>query len=516
MCRETLTEIRCRRYALHTAGFCLFVLLVATWPVEGGAAFGPLSIRQGNFYRYTTPVELWGVNFSRGLESDDIAGAIVDNLAHYAEYGINSVGLTLQREGVPAFSRDGKEFDRKTVRRLRRVINETSVRWMPTVITVFSPDRSAWLAAPESYHNALKLLTRACARVGDAIFLLGATTTVPAGCPIRLDDVETLLELCQTVKDTNPRQVVGILARSADAVDKVSGSRVADVVFVCDTASLARARELKKAGMEKPVVWIEQEGTPDDFAKLAAQVSTVVNEPGVYLIAGFYSPAADEGILRRFLEHVRATRLAASIRAEARANPAANVLTEEERREGWVALFDGETFNGWIPLARDWGAWSVEDGALYCSRGSGRRWLRTEKRYKDFVLRLQFKLSRNCNSGVFIHAPLDARASRIGMEIQLRDQRKPTVDADSLGAIYSVLPPRVYAGRPAGEWNDLEVMCEGKHVVVKLNGQEIQNFTMDDHPLLQGRLSEGYIGLQDHGAPVWFRNIRLKELNGQS
>jgi hypothetical protein len=94
----------------------------------------------------------------------------------------------------------------------------------------------------------------------------------------------------------------------------------------------------------------------------------------------------------------------------------------------------------------------------------------------------------------------------------LRDQKEPTVDPDSLGAIYSVLPPRVYAGRPAGEWNELEVTCTGNHVVVNINGQEIQNFTMDDHPLLQGRLSEGYIGLQDHGAPVWFRNIRVKEL----
>jgi len=516
MCRETLTEVRGRRYALRATCACLFVLVTIGSSIAGGAAFGPLSIRDDSFYRYTTPIELWGVNFPQGLESDDTADVIVANLPQYAECGVNSVGLALQREGVRAFSMDGKDFDRETVRRIRRVINETSARWMPTVITVFSPDQSAWLAAPESYHNATKLLTRACARAGDTIFVLGAATPVPAGCPIRLDDVETLLGVCQTVKDTNPGQVVGILAGSPQAVDRVSGTRVADVVFVCDAASLARARELKSAGMAKPVVWVEQAGSSDDLGELAARVSTAVNRPGVYLIASFDSPGAGDGIMRRFLEHVKAERLDASIRAEAPANPAENILTEEERRDGWVALFDGKTFNGWIPLARDWGAWSIEDGALQCSRGSGRRWLRSEKRYKDFVLRLQFKLSPNCNSGVFIHAPLDARASRIGMEIQLRDQKEPTVDPDSLGAIYAVLPPRVYAGRPAGEWNDMEVMCDGKHVVVNINGQEIQNFTMDAHPLLQGRLSEGYIGLQDHGAPVWFRKIRLKELNTQS
>ena len=511
MCSTRTTRANGRREVSLQA--MLVILWVTAFSLlTCGTAFGArLRVRGHDFYRYTTPVELWAVDVAETLASDDSTDEVLDNLARYAEFGVNTVGLELQCPECPAFSMDGQRFDGNTARRLRRILREADGRWMPTVITVFSPEKSAWLATSESYLNAVKLLTRACARV-DTIFALG-TPDVPAECPFRLDDVESLLELCRTIKRVNRGQVVGVCARDIAAFQAISDSQGVDVVFVSDVGVLDRARTLGGGGIHKPVIWIQSAALRQDFEALARSVSSAANEPGIYLMAKLQSLGVDDTPMR-LLEQVKAARLVTSVREQAPANPHASILTEEEQREGWTALFDGQSLRGWIPLARDWGTWSVEDGVLKCSGGGG-RWLRTLKRYKDFVLRLEFKLSRNCNSGVFVHAPLDARASRIGMEVQLMDHKEPSVTPESLGAIYSVLPPRVYAGRPTGEWNELEITCKGNRVVVNLNGQEVQNFTMDDHPLLKGRLSAGYIGLQDHGVPVWFRNIRVKELNTQ-
>ena len=519
MCFER--TMSAKRWCPRALRIILVILSAAAWSlfVCGSACATRLTVRGYDLYRNEGQLEPWALEVPGVLASDDLTDDLVANLFRYAEFGVNTVSASLQSASSRAFSADGKRLDRDVARRLRRIVSEANARWMPVVLIPFSADKTAWLAEPESYRNAVRFLARAFSgRDDDTILALGVpaatASRVPEGCPFRLDDVENLLELCRTVKRANRRQLVGVFARDAEAVQAIANSSDADIVFVNDPALLGRARTPEGSGTVKPVVWVESAGLTRDRDALSKSVASIASEPGVYLVARFQSPSAADGTVRRFLEQVRAARLAASINEEAPPNPDAAILTEEERHEGWVALFDGQSLHGWTTLGRDWGAWLVENGTLKCSARGG-RWLRTRKRYKDFVLRLEFKLSRNCNSGVFIHAPLDARASRMGMEVQLRDHPRPTVDNQSLGAIYAVLAPRVYAGRPPGEWNELEIVCERQRVIVNLNGHEIQNFTMDDHPLLQGRLSEGYIGLQDHGRPVWFRNIRVKELPQQ-
>jgi len=487
--------------------------------VCGAVSAGPLILRRGAMYVGTGHIEPWGIEIPGALGSDELTDAMIANLHQYAKFGVNTLSVSVQGPNSRGFSMDGKRLeDSHVARRLRRVVREPGGRWMAILVDPFSTDETAWLSGPESYRNAASLLARSFRRVdAPTVLTLGvpdaAAVNVSERCPFRFDDVGSLLELARSIKSASRRQPVAVFAGDADAVDAICGAREVDLVIVSEPALLEQAQRLNEAGTGKPVIWLEPAGLKQDLDALGKRVSSIANAPGTYLVASFRSPNADDDTLNQFLEQVRTARLAKGIKDPGTANPAATILTEEERRDGWVALFDGQSLHGWTSLGEDWGAWSVDDGALKCS-GVGGRWLRSLKCYKDFVLRLEFKVSRNCNSGIFIHAPLDARASRIGMEIQLRDHAEPTVDEHSLGSIYSVLPPRLYAGRPAGEWSQMEIMCKGRRVVVKLNGQEIQNFTMDDHKLLRDRLSDGHIGLQDHGRPVWFRNIRIKELGG--
>ncbi len=91
-------------------------------------------------------------------------------------------------------------------------------------------------------------------------------------------------------------------------------------------------------------------------------------------------------------------------------------------------------------------------------------------------------------------------------------QNGEPITNQTTGSIYVQVPPLVNAGKPAGEWNTLEITCNGPQVKAVLNGQTVQDTNLDQNEELRDRLREGFIGLQDHGTPVAFRNIRIKKL----
>jgi len=190
--------------------------------------------------------------------------------------------------------------------------------------------------------------------------------------------------------------------------------------------------------------------------------------------------------------------------------PDNSVLSKEEREEGFIALFNGRNFDGWT-ITGDPAGWTIENGEIrFARRGGGV--IAFRNRYDDFILRLEFKISEGGNSGVFLRAPRACRSSKIGMESQIMGDfgREPT--DTSTGAIYDVLAPRANWSKPAGEWNQLEIMVEGDRYQSVLNGEIAIQVNLGDHPELKYRLKEGFIGLQDHSDPVAFRKIRLKEL----
>jgi hypothetical protein len=215
--------------------------------------------------------------------------------------------------------------------------------------------------------------------------------------------------------------------------------------------------------------------------------------------------------------------------ASAAAHAEENALTEQEKRDGWLLLFDGESTNGWMttrarPLPRS----HAQAGCLDphpCDY-----MLVYEEPQGDFVLSLDFKISPGCNSGIFIRtSPLTPRPGKDvgfnGIEIAIDDTRD--VGFHDTGAIYDLVQPKTNAMKRAGDWNHIRITCDRSLIEVELNGQIVSRMDLDDwtEPNRRPDGSEhkfdvaykdhprrGYIGLQDHGSDCWFRNIKLRPL----
>ena len=187
----------------------------------------------------------------------------------------------------------------------------------------------------------------------------------------------------------------------------------------------------------------------------------------------------------------------------------------EDDEAGFEPLFNGKDLTGWVKEGN--AGFVVRDGLLVCN-GSGNwpTWLRTEQMYENFVLRLEYKGFYGAESGVFFSAPVHGLVSRTGYGIRLGDNTG-RVRKHSPGAIFGAVSPTKEAALPYREkaLNQLEIMMNWPRLTVVLNGEKVQDIDVSQHPLLKFRPRVGYIGLQDRGKPVHFRNIRIKKLPDQ-
>ncbi len=196
--------------------------------------------------------------------------------------------------------------------------------------------------------------------------------------------------------------------------------------------------------------------------------------------------------------------------------------------KGYITLFDGKSLDGWSFIPSEvrpvWQA-DAEKGTLGRVGRNGAIW--TDDSYSDFVLDLEFKLSRNCNSGIFIRSD-PQNPVQGGFEIQLYDShKKDVIGSHDCGALYDAVVPSANAVKPAGEWNRIQIHCKGPLIKVTLNGQSIVTANLDKwttpkmnpdgtknkfKTALKDLPRSGHIGFQDHGHNVWFRNVYLKKL----
>lgn len=198
-------------------------------------------------------------------------------------------------------------------------------------------------------------------------------------------------------------------------------------------------------------------------------------------------------------------------------------LTEEEKSEGFVSLFNGRNLNGWVG---DTISYKAQDGCILVTTGNdfGGN-LYTKDEYADFIYRFEFQLTPGANNGLGIRTPLEGDAAYVGMELQILDNIDPIYanlkPYQYHGSVYGVIPARRDFQNPVGEWNYEEVVVQGTHVKVTLNNTVIvdgdiaearDNGTMDhkDHPGLKN--TKGHIGFLGHGSVLRFRNIRIKTL----
>jgi len=203
----------------------------------------------------------------------------------------------------------------------------------------------------------------------------------------------------------------------------------------------------------------------------------------------------------------------------ARSQSGARPATED----GFVALFDGRTLDGWKLIGAKGVGYQVKDGTIVCPREGGGN-LYTEKEYANFVFRFEFRTEPGANNGVGIRAPYEGDAAYLGMEIQILDDGhelyKGKIRSEQHhGSIYDVIPARTGYLKPAGEWNSEEITADGRRIRVVLNGVIIVDADLDSvkepavlkrHPGLAR--TSGHIGFLGHGSLVEFRNIRIKTL----
>ncbi|NBC02709.1 MAG: DUF1080 domain-containing protein [Bacteroidetes bacterium] len=222
-----------------------------------------------------------------------------------------------------------------------------------------------------------------------------------------------------------------------------------------------------------------------------------------------------------------------------------NSLTQEEIDDGWVLLFDGETNEGWHGYMKDSfpAAWVIDDAALHI-QGSGRGEagaadggdILYEEPFGNFHLKLDWKVSEGGNSGIFYLGQETDEFDYIWMtapEYQILDnENHPDAMLGENGnrqsaSLYDIYPADPQNSNPAGEWNSAEIIVYNGTVVHKQNGETVVEYHLwtpkwyedvaeSKFPDLNENWAEvaeeGFIGLQDHGDDVWFRNIKIKRL----
>ncbi len=157
--------------------------------------------------------------------------------------------------------------------------------------------------------------------------------------------------------------------------------------------------------------------------------------------------------------------------------PVSPTFTAEK---GWIELFNGRDLSGWEVVAGEKEAWRVVDGGIErCREGGG--WLKSDEEYDDFILSLEYKISKEGNSGIFVRAARTGNPAFTGMELQILDDYGKRPGAHSTGSIYAAVAPSKNMSRPAGECNQIIIGCLGRNVYIVMNGQDIADINVDEY-----------------------------------
>lgn len=196
--------------------------------------------------------------------------------------------------------------------------------------------------------------------------------------------------------------------------------------------------------------------------------------------------------------------------------------------KGFTPLFDGESMEGWYAqpgITQE--VWKIDPKTGTIGRDVKSGYLWTQKTYGDFVLQLEFKMSRNCNSGLFFRTNPDDPV-QAGFEIQLYDvPDKSTIYKNSTGALYDAQAPTSIPLNDINKWNSIKLHVEGNSIKIWINDVLVNSVDLSKwttagmnpdgtenkfKTALNDLPKTGHIGFQDHGHNIWFRNVFIKEL----
>ena len=219
-----------------------------------------------------------------------------------------------------------------------------------------------------------------------------------------------------------------------------------------------------------------------------------------------------------------------------------NQLTGNEKKAGWVLLFNGKDFTGWrqcngTEMPKNW---IIEDNAMKVFTAAGKKpgqgsdgdIIYATSKFKNFELSIDWKTSKMGNSGIFFNVrEVPGKAIYYAApEVQILDNVDATdnkIDSHLAGSLYDMIAADPKTVKPAGEWNTIVISVKDGKVIHTQNGVKVVEYTLwtpewdklvanskfKTFPgFTEGIAREGFVGLQDHGYDIWFRNIKLREL----
>lgn len=189
----------------------------------------------------------------------------------------------------------------------------------------------------------------------------------------------------------------------------------------------------------------------------------------------------------------------------------------KESEEGFKSLFDGKTFDGWkINESPD--SWKIEDGNVVANGPRSHLfYVGEDKPFKDFHFKAEVKTTPGSNSGIFFHTKFQEEGwPKYGFEVQVNITQSDPKKSAGLYAVEDVYE----APAKDNEWYTQEIIVKGRHVITKVNGKTIVDYTEPENKEaasaeFERRLGEGTFALQAHDpdSKVYFRNIRVKRLD---
>jgi hypothetical protein len=219
-----------------------------------------------------------------------------------------------------------------------------------------------------------------------------------------------------------------------------------------------------------------------------------------------------------------------------------NKISQKEKKEGWVLLFNGKNFDGWrqcngTEMPKNW---TIDDNALKVFTGEGKNpgqgangdILFGTNKFKNFELTIDWKASKMGNSGVFYNVrevpgqPIYYAAPEVQV-LDNVDASDNKIDSHLAGSLYDMIAADPKTVKPTGSWNTMVIKVQDGKVTHTMNGVIVVSYTLwtpewdalvanskfkTFQGFTEGIAKEGYIGLQDHGFPIWFRNIKIRTL----
>lgn len=263
--------------------------------------------------------------------------------------------------------------------------------------------------------------------------------------------------------------------------------------------NIGNLKGASSTGLDKPA----GEWNTFDITVIGETVEMVINGKQAYKVGGIKNPAGYIGLQvevplggQFLVRNLRVTEL------------------------GFQSLFNGSDFTHWEGAGKPAETcWAVEAGNLVGLKKKG-PWLRSKKQYGDFNLRLEYLVGPGGNSGVYLRVPKDGNHHRddttkpaAGVEVQILDdsakKHAKLKPYQYSGSVYDIAGATTHVCKPVGEWNTLELNCDGHHITSIHNGVVIVDLKADKFPKIKLRNLKGFLGLQNHGGNVKFRDIRI-------